>query len=63
MTAPMKVRYSKVSGMIDWIPCQWAVAQDGVLVIKLGNGGQQDMVPLHVIPGPIEVRPNKDSDQ
>ncbi len=56
---PFKVRYSKAAGMSDWIPCEdWNVGE-GVLMLRYDQAGNNlDMIPLHVITGPIEVRPN-----
>jgi hypothetical protein len=56
---PLKVRYSKFSGVTDWVPCANAEILGDALVIDFG-GGSRDMIPLHVIRGPIEIRPNNE---
>jgi hypothetical protein len=59
---PLKVRYEEFSGWSDWIPCASAIVRDEVLDINFG-GSRRDMIPLHVIRGRIEVRPNDGSEQ
>jgi hypothetical protein len=54
---PLKVRWAEFSGTTDWKPCHEAAVQGEVLVIKLG-ADRRDLIPLHVIRGTIEVRPN-----
>lgn len=59
---PLKVRYSKLSRVTDWVPCTDAEVRGDALVIDLG-GGSRDMIPLHMIRGPIEVRPNDEGSE
>ena len=56
---PIKVRYAKFSGDSGWIPCTDADVKNDVLVIRYG-ADNFDMIPLHVIRGPIEIRPHEE---
>jgi hypothetical protein len=58
---PLKVRYEHFSGWSDWTPCQSAAVEGEALAINLGHASR-DMIPLHVIRGVIEVRPNNESE-
>jgi len=58
---PLKVRYEHFSGWSDWMPCQSAAVESDALVIDFGYG-RRDMVPLHVVRGHVEIRPNSESE-
>ncbi len=61
---PLKVRYAEFSGWADWIACADAKVSGEVLVIHYDSTMDNlDMIPLHVIRGRIEVRPNDGSEQ
>ena len=58
MTYPLKVRWAEFSGTTDWKPCQNAAVHGEVLVVDYDET-RADIIPLHVIRGTIEIRPNE----
>lgn len=62
VSLPMKVRYEKFSGDSGWILCEDADVANDVLTIKYSEDSM-DLIPLHVIRGKIEIRPNDEEDE
>ena len=54
---PLKVRWAEFSSTTDLKPCQNAAVHGEVLVVDYDETSC-DMIPLHVIRGTIEIRPN-----
>ncbi len=61
---PLKVRYERFSGWSDWTTCHDAKVSGEVLVIHHDSTRDNlDLIPLHVIRGHIEIRPNDGNEQ